>query len=133
LTFLAAFLLLQHSSRVSLNLWRHQSTSLLPYAFSKPVPAEPATGECILPSSKNGIWLEGFRAGQALKHQLPYSAGTPEAKAWLEGWAQGIHVNGHSPFMAEKVDFSGRGVQSNKVGILAPSRWRRLLEILFGR
>jgi hypothetical protein len=81
-----------------------------------------------LPSSKQSIWLKGFRAGQALESQLPYPDGTAEAKAWLEGWAQGIHVKGQPPSEPEDSDF-----EDSEPEAPPSSRWKRLFKTLLGR
>jgi hypothetical protein len=110
-----------------------RSTRLLLHAFSRSGLAAPDTGERILSISKKSIWLEGFRAGQALESRLPYLEGTPEAKAWLEGWAQGIHVNGQPPLIFEEMDFDDSEVESSRTEDPPPSRWKRLLKTLIDR
>jgi hypothetical protein len=34
-------------------------------------------------------WYLGFNAGRALKADLPYQSGTPEAEIWISGWEEG--------------------------------------------
>jgi hypothetical protein len=77
--------------------------------------------------------MEGFRAGQALESQLPYPAGTAEAKAWLEGWAQGIHASGQSPNEPEDSDFKDREIDDGEPEVPRPNRWKRLFKTLLGR
>jgi hypothetical protein len=35
------------------------------------------------------IWYLGFNAGRSLIAEVPYQAGTPEAKVWISGWEEG--------------------------------------------
>lgn len=86
-----------------------------------------------MPSSKKSIWQEGFRAGQALESQLPYPDGTAEAKAWLEGWVQGIHVNGQLPSEPEDFDIEDTEMEDRGPDEPPPSSWKRLFRTLFGR
>jgi hypothetical protein len=77
--------------------------------------------------------MEGFRAGQSLESQVPYPDGTAEAKAWLEGWAQGIHVSGQLPSEPEANDLDGREIDGGEPEAPRPNRWKRLFKTLLGR
>lgn len=86
-----------------------------------------------LSTSKQSIWLEGFRAGQALQSQTPYADGTPEAQAWLQGCAQGLHADGHQPSGSEDTDFDDSELEDTGFGDPLLSRWRQLFKTLLGR
>ncbi|WP_157272244.1 hypothetical protein [Azohydromonas aeria] len=87
-------------------------------------------------NNKKRIWLEGFHAGQALDNKLPYSDGTPEAMAWLEGWVQGIHANGHSPGKHESSTFDDSefedSVDTKEAAKPHSSRWKQFIKNLLG-
>jgi hypothetical protein len=77
-----------------------------------------------LPNKQNKIWEDGFRAGQTLEYRLPYPDGSREAKVWLEGWVQGLHV-------PERL--SDDLCESNVPSHSLVSLWRRFFRKLFRR
>ncbi|WP_157270494.1 hypothetical protein [Azohydromonas aeria] len=83
---------------------------------------------------KKKIWMEGFHAGQSMDSKLPYPSGTAEARAWLEGWVQGIHANGQSVDKHENRAFNDSDLQGGKdtreIAQPRPSIWKRFIESL---